>query len=448
MSFSVAKFGGSSVADFSAMQACAEILANDPTSKVVVLSASAGVTNLLVGLAEGCDEKKRIALLAEIRAIQTNILTKLSPSEHIGKKIDTILAHIEELAEMAYLTPSSMLRDELISQGEILSSLIFTALLQERGMTAQWIDVREIIVTDSHFGQATPQDDLTQANAQKYLLPLIEQGTLIVTQGFIGRNEQGQTTTLGRGGSDYSAALLADVLGAKDVLIWTDVAGIFTTDPRSVPQAYRIDQMSFNEAAEMANFGAKVLHPATIRPALRRNLPVFVGSSKDPKAGGTWVTHDACQKNTVRAVAIRKEQTLLMLANSHPQKSDLVQTFLAVLKKYAVTVDILYQTESTIAMVLDKLDANAYRQEQDRLFCALLSELSHLAPLKVRTGLSLVALVGHHLHADPTLPLALATLKDFAIYAIGEGENHFCLLTESHHTAPMLQALHQVLFEE
>lgn len=167
-----------------------------------------------------------------------------------------------------------------------MSSLIFVEILREFNTPSTWIDVRNIIATDSHFGKAVPNDHKTQENSTHILKPLIDRGELIITQGFIGRDEQGKTTTLGRGGSDYSAALLAEVLNAKDVLIWTDVAGIYTTDPRIVPNAKRIDTMSFSEAAEMATFGAKVLHPATLLPAVRSNIPVYVGSSKAPEAGG------------------------------------------------------------------------------------------------------------------------------------------------------------------
>ncbi len=174
----------------------------------------------------------------------------------------------------------------------MMSTKIFTQLLKERNYPAVWVDEREIVATNNHYGKAAPNDEKTQAQSDAILKPLIAEGKVAITQGFIGRDDEGKTTTLGRGGSDYSAALLAEVLNANDVLIWPDVPGIYTTDPRVVPAAKRIDTMSFNEAAEMATFGAKVLHPATLLPAVRSNIPVYVGPSKAPEQGGTWVTRD------------------------------------------------------------------------------------------------------------------------------------------------------------
>ena len=231
---SVAKFGGTSVANYPSMQCCANIVIADPNTRVVVLSASAGVTNLLVALANGCEEAERNKLLNEVRQIQENILTELKDDSRVRPKIEALLANITSLAEAANLATSLALTDELISHGEMMSSLIFVEVLRELQIEATWLDVRTIVATNSHFGKAAPNDEQTRQNCDNLLKPLIERGELVITQGFIGRDEQGKTTTLGRGGSDYSAALLAEVLNAQDVLIWTDVAGIYTTDPRIV----------------------------------------------------------------------------------------------------------------------------------------------------------------------------------------------------------------------
>ncbi|WP_288063602.1 aspartate kinase, partial [Rodentibacter caecimuris] len=289
---SVAKFGGTSVANYAAMTACAKIIIDDPNTRIVVLSASAGVTNLLVELANGVEAEKRRRLVREVRQIQENILNELKDDSLVRPIIEKYIENIEYLSEAASLATSTALTDELISHGEMMSTQIFIEILREQNKSASWVDVRSIVATNNHFGKAVPDDEKTQRNSDNILKPLIDRGELIITQGFIGREPGGKTTTLGRGGSDYSAALLAEVLNAKDVLIWTDVAGIYSTDPRIVPTAQRIDTMSFAEAAEMATFGAKVLHPATLLPAVRSNIPVYVGSSKAPQDGGTWVTRD------------------------------------------------------------------------------------------------------------------------------------------------------------
>lgn len=448
--FSVAKFGGTSVANLEAMQACADILQDDPNTRVVVLSASAGVTNLLVALAEGCDVAKREKLLNELVSIQQNILENLPNCDLIQNKISELLVKIKSLSEAAALATSLALTDELISQGEMISSLIFVHLLKQQGCDAVWMDVREIIATDSHFGKATPIDDKTQANSDRLLLPLVKQGKLIVTQGFIGRESEGRTTTLGRGGSDYSAALLAEVLGAKDVRIWTDVAGIYTTDPRLVPTAKRMDNITFAEAAEMATFGAKVLHPATLRPAVRSNIPVFVGSSKNPEALGTWVTQTTECSPTFRAIAVRREQTLLTLANMNMWKTkEFLSRVFAILEKHNIAIDAISTSEISVALILDKITTPCGKESP--AYLALLSELSTVASVKVTSGLSLIALVGNNMQPSESLSQQIFTiLAGFHLRMVnfGASANNICLLVPEDQTTHIVQTLHQRLFEE
>ncbi len=448
---SVAKFGGTSVADFPAMQACANILQADPNTRVVVLSASAGVTNLLVALAQGCEEAQRRRLLAKVVQIQENILSELSNAKNIREEVQALLEKITQLSARAFLAPSPMLTDELISQGEMISSLIFVHLLQEMGLPARWVDVRDVIATDSQFGQAIPQDEMTKKNSEQIILPLIEQGNLVITQGFIGRDPKGFTTTLGRGGSDYSAALLAEVLGAKDVLIWTDVAGIYTTDPRTVPLAQRIESISFAEAAEMATFGAKVLHPATLRPAVRSNIPVYVGSSKAPKAGGTWVTKNCAQNPAFRAIALRRDQTLLTLSNIyHLSEKDFLAKTLALFAQNKIPVETMNSSALSLALTLDSVATNS-SQEKALLSAELLSELSQFAGIKVNTGLALIALVGNNLHACPALAKQIfAILTHFNIRMMSDkaSANNVCLLAHSEQATDIVRALHKNLFEK
>ncbi len=193
-----------------------------------------------------------------------------------------------------------------------MSTLLFVEILRERGIASQWFDVRKIMRTNDRFGRAEPDIAALAELTQLQLTPRLAEG-LVVTQGFIGSEAKGRTTTLGRGGSDYTAALLGEALNASRVDIWTDVPGIYTTDPRVAPAAKRIDVIAFAEAAEMATFGAKVLHPATLLPAVRSDIPVFVGSSKEPTAGGTLVCNKTENPPLFRALALRRRQTLLTL---------------------------------------------------------------------------------------------------------------------------------------
>lgn len=446
---SVAKFGGTSVANYAAMQSCAKIVMADPNTRVVILSASAGVTNLLVALANGCEKAERESLLDQVRKIQYNILDELKNASVLREEIDRLLDNIESLSDAASLATSPALIDEIISHGEMMSTLIFVEVLRELGASATWVDVRTLVATNDHYGKAAPNDELTQQNCDRVLKPLIDRGDLVITQGFIGRAPNGKTTTLGRGGSDYSAALIAEVLNADDVLIWTDVAGIYTTDPRIAPAAQKIDTMSFAEAAEMATFGAKVLHPATLLPAVRSNIPVYVGSSKAPEQGGTWVTRDPQPRPLFRAIALRRDQTLLTLSSLSMLHA---QGFLAnvfnILAKYKISVDTITTSEVSVALTLDKTGSASSGAEL--LSNELLAELSETSSVKVDTGLSLVALIGNDLHIAAGVAKRLFnTIAEYNVRMIsyGASTNNICLLVQSEHADEVVRKLHQELFE-
>lgn len=308
----IAKFGGTSVADYDAMNRSADVVLADENVRVVVLSASAGITNLLVALAGGLEATERFVKLDAIRKIQYDIVERLANPQIIREEVERLLENITTLAEAASLATSTALTDELVSHGELMSTLLFVEILRERKVDAQWFDIRKIMHTNDRFGRAEPDIATLAELASQQLLPRLAE-SLIITQGFIGSEAKGRTTTLGRGGSDYTAALLGEALHASRVDIWTDVPGIYTTDPRVVPAAKRIDRIAFEEAAEMATFGAKVLHPATLMPAVRSDIPVFVGSSKDPKAGGTLVCNKTENPPLFRALALRRKQTLVTL---------------------------------------------------------------------------------------------------------------------------------------
>lgn len=446
---SVAKFGGTSVANFDAMTACAKIVMADSNTRVVVLSASAGVTNYLVELANGCDLERRNEIIEAVRTIQFNIINQLKQPEAVIPEINCLLEHIEALSESASLATSLALTDELICHGEMMSTRIFTQLLNEQNFPAVWVDVRDVVATNSQFGKAAPNDEKTQAQADQVLKPLIADGKIVITQGFIGRDDEGKTTTLGRGGSDYSAALLAEVLNANDVLIWTDVPGIYTTDPRVVPQAQRIETISFNEAAEMATFGAKVLHPATLLPAVRSNIPVFVGSSKAPEQGGTWVTRDPQPRPTFRALALRRNQILLTLSSLSMLHA---QGFLAnvfnILAKHKVSVDVITTSEVSVAITLDKTGSAS--SGADILSDELLSELREYCKVSVETDLALVAIIGNNLHTQAGIAKQLfATLSPYNVRLIGYGAstNNVCTLVKNEEADAIIRELHAALFE-
>ncbi|GIU13355.1 lysine-sensitive aspartokinase 3 [Shewanella morhuae] len=449
MSLVVAKFGGTSVADYSAMNRCADIVLANPNCRLVVVSASSGVTNLLVELTqESMNDDGRLQRLKQIAQIQYAILDKLGRPSDVAATLDKLLSRMAILSEVLATQRSKATVDELLSLGEQCSSVLFSAVFREKGANSSAFDVRQVLRTDSNFGRAEPQIEHIATLSRDYLQPLLAE-QIIVTQGFIGADEAGQTTTLGRGGSDYSAALLAEALRASAVEIWTDVAGIYTTDPRLAPNAFPIAEISFSEAAEMATFGAKVLHPATILPAVRQQIQVFVGSSKEPEKGGTWIRHQVEDAPIFRAVALRRDQTLLNLHSLQMLHAQgfLAETF-ATLARHKISVDLITTSEVNVALTLDKTGSDS--SGQGLLSEALLQELSQHCRVRVEDGLALVAIIGNRIATTPGIcRRVFEVLEPHNVRMICQGASphNLCVLVAEAEAAQVVKSLHQNLFE-
>lgn len=447
-SFVVAKFGGTSVADYDAMNRSADVVLADPNTRLVVLSASAGVTNLLVSLSEGLEATERFVKLDALRKIQFDILERLQNPNVIREEVERLLENITTLAEAASLATSSALTDELVSHGELMSTLLFVEIMRERNIQAQWFDVRKVMRTSDRFGRAEPDVEALAELTNQQLAPRLDEG-IVITQGFIGSEAKGRTTTLGRGGSDYTAALLGEALHATRVDIWTDVPGIYTTDPRVVSAAKRIDVIAFEEAAEMATFGAKVLHPATLLPAVRSDIPVFVGSSKDPKAGGTLVCKKTENPPLFRALALRRKQTLVTL-HSHNMlhsRGFLAEVF-GILARHNISVDLITTSEVSIALTLDTTGSTS--TGDTLLTQSLLIELSELCRVEVEVDLALVAIIGNKLsRACGVGKEVFGVLDPFNIRMIcyGASSYNLCFLVPADQAEQVVQKLHQNLFE-
>ncbi len=447
-SFVVAKFGGTSVADYDAMNRSADVVLADPNTRLVVLSASAGVTNLLVSLSEGLEATERFVKLDALRKIQFDILERLQNPNVIREEVERLLENITTLAEAASLATSTALTDELVSHGELMSTLLFVEIMRERNVQAQWFDVRKIMRTSDRFGRAEPDVEALAELTNQQLAPRLHEG-IVITQGFIGSEAKGRTTTLGRGGSDYTAALLGEALHATRVDIWTDVPGIYTTDPRVVSAAKRIDVIAFEEAAEMATFGAKVLHPATLLPAVRSDIPVFVGSSKDPKAGGTLVCKKTENPPLFRALALRRKQTLVTL-HSHNMlhsRGFLAEVF-GILARHNISVDLITTSEVSIALTLDTTGSTS--TGDTLLTQSLLIELSELCRVEVEENLALVAIIGNKLsRACGVGKEVFGVLDPFNIRMIcyGASSYNLCFLVPAEQAEQVVQKLHQNLFE-
>jgi aspartate kinase len=271
--------------------------------------------------------------------------------------IDEKFAALDEvlrgLAAIRELTPR--ISDLIVSYGERISSRIVAAAFRERGIDAAHVDAREIIVTDSEFQKAAPLDDIIEKRAQEKLLPLLGEGKVPVMGGFIASNEAGLTTTLGRGGSDYTGALVGGALDAETIEIWTDVDGIMTADPRVCPDALRVKVISFEEAAELAYFGAKVLHPATILPAVKKNIPVLVLNSRNAACEGTRIISVAPHcKSPFKSIAVKRKLTIIdIVASRMLMTHGYLSKMFAIFDKHKCPIDMVSTSEVSISLTVD-----------------------------------------------------------------------------------------------
>ncbi|PSW10235.1 lysine-sensitive aspartokinase 3 [Photobacterium sanctipauli] len=445
----VAKFGGTSVADHAAMSRSAKIIKDNPATKVVLISACSGVTNLLVELANGiADNEQRSQRLQQLHTTHQSIIDQLDEPQAVTSQIDQLLGSVATLAEQAAQAPSVQLTDHLVAHGELLSTYLFTQILCEMGATAQRFDIRQVMRTDSQFGKAIPDIDTISQLAKEHLQPLLADDQVVISQGFIGSEPNGITTTLGRGGSDYSAALVAEAIKAETLEIWTDVPGMYSTDPRITANAKPINEISFSEASEMANFGAKILHPSTLLPAVRQQIPVFIGSSKAPEQGGTWIRDKVTEAPLFRALALRCNQTMVTLTslNMFHAYGFLAEVF-RILAEHKVSVDLITTSEVSVSLTLDQTDTSGGAPS---LPPAALEALSQLCRVEVEQDLCLVALIGNQMsETKGSAKQVFATLEDFNLRMIcyGASPHNLCFLVKTNDSKQVVKALHQELFE-
>lgn len=447
----VAKFGGTSVANYQAMSRCARIILDNPNIRLVAVSASAGVTNLLVKLGnEPLSSNERENVLQQIRNIENAILNDLGRPKAIEQQLVAILDQLEASASHPDLLSSTKLKDEVLSFGERLSSVLFAEVMNQVAEqdVAVAFDGRQVLKTDSNFGKAEPQVVATKAQAETLLLPLLQE-QIVITQGFIGQDSFGNTTTLGRGGSDYSAALFAEAVDAFALQIWTDVPGIYSTDPRITSKAKPIREISFDEAAEMATFGAKILHPATLIPAIRSGVKVFVGSSIDPAAGGTWISKDVDYRPAYRAVALRDEQTLITVKSPEMlHATGFLARVFAILAKHKISVDLITTSEISVALTID----NPPNTPAAELTDACIKDLSAFCDVEVESGLALVAVIGNHVNYESDeeggASRIFNTLADDELRLIchGASEHNVCFLVNQDSARDIVKQIHDDLF--
>jgi aspartate kinase len=413
----------------------------------VVVSASAGITNHLVALANTALTSQQIEEIVEqIRVIELAIVAKLKSPDEVSEKLNVLLDELTELAKHEEINFRDDLKDALVSMGERMSSLLFSAVLREFNVAASNFDVRKVLRTDSLFTQAAPDLPVIEMLSQSLLLPELD-SSVIVTQGFVGADEQGRTTTLGRGGSDFTAALLAEAVDAQTCEIWTDVIGVYTTDPRITDKARPLPELSFEEAAEMATFGAKVLHPATMEPALRQDIKVFVGSSREPDKGGTWIVRDCKHEPAYRAITRRKDQVMVTVKTPKMMYAQgFLQRVFEIIAKHQLSVDLVTTSEIAVSFTLD----NPPNSMSERMNKETLAELSTICDVSIEQGYDVVTVVGNNMHSSAGVSSKIfEAVADFNLRMICFGANphNLSFVVNNSDSEDVVKVLHKALFE-
>lgn len=445
----VSKFGGTSMGDAQCMLRSAQVSIQQ-NANLVVVSATSGTTNKLIetgGLAKSGNWDQAEKVFSEICLRHRQIGTQLDLSSDKTQLLESLFEELNSIIKGIYFLKDGSMRalDALVSMGERMSSVLFSQALENiavktaKKQKVQWYDVRQVMRTDDQFGKAKPLSDEINSLGKKVFADIISGKVIGVTQGYIGATADGQATTLGRGGSDFSAAILAEAIDAKVLEIWTDVAGIATTDPRIVPEAKLIDELSFKEASELATFGAKVLHPATLLPAIKKNIPVFVGSSFEPEKKGTWVRKEVQSHPLIRAMAIRKKQVLVTISTPEMLQTHgfLFQVF-KIFNDFKVSIDAITTSEISVSLTLD--DSTLLNKK-------LIEQLSEIAEVHIEEHLSLVSLIGNNINHTPGMAKKIfETIPDINVRMIclGASKHNFCFLVNEAQAEDALKRLHKV----
>jgi aspartate kinase len=358
----------------------------------------------------------------------------------IDQKFDSLDEVLRGLAAILELTPR--ISDLVSSYGERISSRIVAAAFRERGMDAAHVDARDVIVTDSQFGRAIPQDSIIEKRAAENLRPLIDQGKVPVMGGFIASNEDGITTTLGRGGSDFTGALVGGALAAGAIEIWTDVDGIMTCDPRVCPEALRVKVISFEEAAELAYFGAKVLHPATILPAVKKNIPVLVLNSKNPSNEGTRIISLAPHcKSPFKSIAVKKKLSIIdVVASRMLMTHGYLSEIFAIFDKHQCPVDMVSTSEVSVSLTVDSNDK----------LPLIAADLGRLADVKYEGKKALICLVGEDIRGQNGMAAQVfAAIRHINVRMISQGasEINMSFMIEEEDADEAVRSLHAAFFQ-
>jgi aspartate kinase len=451
MSLVVMKFGGTSVEDPAAIGRTAAIVAGrvaQGKQPVVVVSAMAKVTDQLLRAAAAASQGDRtgaLAISSRLRCRHRDTATALvrEPAElleFVDQKFDSLDEVLRGLAAILELTPR--ISDLIVSYGERISSRIVAAAFREQGLDAAHVDAREIIITDSQYQKAIPQDAIIEKRAAEKLRPLTSKGQVPVMGGFIASNEAGITTTLGRGGSDFTGALIGGALSVEAIEIWTDVDGIMTSDPRVCPEALRVKVISFEEAAELAYFGAKVLHPATILPAVKKNIPVLVLNSRNATCEGTRITSLAPHcKSPFKSIAVKKKLSIIdVVASRMLMTHGYLSEIFAIFDKHQCPVDMVSTSEVSVSLTVDS----------NEKLPSIAADLSRLADVKYEGRKALVCMVGEDIRGQNGMAAQVFTaIRHINVRMISQGasEINMSFMIDEDDADEAVRSLHAAFFK-
>ncbi|HKT49847.1 MAG TPA: lysine-sensitive aspartokinase 3 [Candidatus Angelobacter sp.] len=448
----VMKFGGTSVQDARAIDRVATIVRERRAEKpVVVVSALAKITDQLLAMAAAAGDGNRDRALELSRAARErhyNTAVDLLGAhafEQIAPELEADFNGLDELLRGVVAVGELTLRttDTIAGFGERISSKIAAAAFSQRGIEACHVDSRTCIVTDENFGKAVPQFEETDARLAEIIKPLLEKGRVPVMGGFIAATRSGVSTTLGRGGSDFSAAIVGAGLNATRIEIWTDVDGMMTTDPNLCPVARRIKTISFEEAAELAYFGAKVLHPATLLPAIHKNIPVLILNSSNPKCEGTRITATAPKSKSIfKAIAAKKRITVVdVVATRMLMAHGFLKSIFEVFANHRCPVDMVSTSEVSVSVTVDSNESIA----------AIAADLGKLADVKYEGRKAIVCLVGENIRNTPGIAAKVfGAISDVNIQMISQGasEINISFVIDEPDVPKVVSRLHQVFFTE
>jgi aspartate kinase len=435
----VMKFGGTSVGKPGRMHEVAKLVTSDDEAKIVVLSAVSGTTNALVAIAADLASAKKQEAKQKIDALELQyqdfIKELVIEKEYLQKASEILREHFEFLNIILKISYSEALNKDILAQGELLSTKLFTVYLSEKNIPHALLPALDFMSIDAND---EPQVELIREKLNRILASHAGQ-KLFVTQGYICRNAKGEVDNLKRGGSDYSASLIAAAINASVCEIWTDISGMHNNDPRVVQKTIPIEQLSFDEAAELAYFGAKILHPASIWPAQQYNIPVKLLNTMEPSAAGTLISEHSSSQG-VKAIAAKDGITAIKIRSSRMLLAyGFLRKVFEVFEKYRTSIDMITTSEVAVSVTIDN----------DSALAEILKEIELFGSVEVDKNQTIICVVGDNIAADETiLQKVFQSLKhiDVRMVSYGGSVNNISLLVPADKKSTVLKQLNSGLF--